>query len=162
MLNGLMTQLTRLKPGAQVEEAHMRNRQLNARWVYEKGKADKVVEFVKNNGKTYVRINDYTKLRELFGQLLREIQRIKSEGDYTAGKNLVETYGVKVDAALHAEILKRYATLNTKPYRGFIQPKLIAVMSGDKITDVKLEYPQSFYQQMIEYGKNYGLLPVKN
>ena len=162
MLNGLMTQLTRLKPGAQVEEAHMRNRQLNARWVYEKGKTDKVVEFVKNNGKTYVRINDYTKLRELFGQLLREIQRIKSEGDYTAGKNLVETYGVKVDAILHAEILKRYATLNTKPYRGFIQPKLIPVMSGDKITDVKLEYPQSFYQQMIEYGKNYGLLPVKN
>ena len=162
MLNGLMTQLTRLKPGAQVEEAHMRNRQLNARWVYEKGKTDKVVEFVKNNGKTYVRINDYTKLRELFGQLLREIQRIKSEGDYTAGKNLVETYGVKVDAILHAEILKRYATLNTKPYRGFIQPKLIPVMSGDKITDVQLEYPQSFYQQMLEYGKNYGLLPVKN
>ncbi len=162
MLNGLMTQLTRLKPGAQVEEAHMRNRQLNARWVYEKGKADKVVEFVKKDGKTYVRINDYTKLRELFGQLLKEIQRIKSEGDYTAGKNLVETYGVKVDAALHAEILKRYATLNTKPYRGFIQPKLIAVMSGDKITDVKLEYPQSFYQQMMEYGKSYGLLQVKN
>jgi dipeptidyl-peptidase-3 len=162
MLNGLMTQLTRLKPGAQLEEAHMRNRQLNARWVYEKGKAENVVEFVKKDGKTYVRINDYNKLRDLFGQLLKEIQRIKSEGDFNAGKNLVETYGVKVDAVLHNEILKRYATLNTKPYRGFIQPKLVPVMSGDKITDVKIEYPESFYQQMIEYGKNYALLPLKN
>jgi dipeptidyl-peptidase-3 len=162
MMNGLMTQLTRLKPGDQVEEAHMRNRQLNAKWVLEKGKADKVVEFVKKDGKTYVRINNYKKLRELFGQLLREIQRIKSEGDFNGGKNLVETYGVKVDAALHNEVLQRYKKLNVKPYRGFIQPKLIPVMDGDKITDVKLEYPQSFFQEMIEYGKKYSYLPVKN
>ncbi|MEO6489138.1 MAG: hypothetical protein ABIO04_04285 [Ferruginibacter sp.] len=162
MMTNLMTQLTRLKPGAQLEEAHMRNRQLNARWAYEKGKAENVVEFVKKDGKTYVRINDYNKLRVLFGQLLKEIQRIKSEGDFNAGKNLIETYGVKVDPALHNEILKRYATLNTKPYRGFIQPRLVPVMNGDTITDVKIEYPQSFYQQMLEYGKAYGFLPVKN
>ncbi len=162
MMNGLMTQLTRLKPGDQLEEAHMRNRQLNAKWAFEKGKADNVVEWVKNNGKTYVRINDYKKLRDLFGQLLREIQRIKSEGDYNGGKNLVETYGVKVDAALHNEILQRYKTLNLKPYRGFIQPQLVPVMDGDKITDVKVEYPQSFFQQMIDYGKKYSFLPLKN
>jgi dipeptidyl-peptidase-3 len=140
----------------------MRNRQTIARWFYEKGKKDNVVEFVKNNGKTYVRINDYNKLRDLFGQLLREIQRIKSEGDFNAGKNLVETYGVKVDPVLHKEILERYKTLNVKPYRGFIQPKLTATMDGDKITDVKIEYPESFYQQMMEFGKNYSYLPVKN
>src|SRR5207237_4413594 len=112
MINGLITQLTRLKLGDNIEEAHMRNRQMNARWVYEKGRKDNVVEFVKKDGKTYVRINDYNKLRDLFGQLLREIQRIKSEGDYNAGKNLVETYGVKVDVKLHKEILERYAKLN--------------------------------------------------
>ena len=162
LMNGLMTQLTRLKPGAQIEEAHMRNRQLNARWVFEKGKKDKVVEFIKKDGKTYVRINDYKKLRELFGQLLREIQRIKSEGDFEAGKNLVETYGVKVDQALHKEILERYKKLNVKPYRGFIQPKLVPVMEGEKITDVKIEYPQSFFEQMMDYGKKYAFLPVKN
>ncbi|MCW3091129.1 MAG: Dipeptidyl-peptidase [Ferruginibacter sp.] len=162
MMNGLMTQLTRLKPGEQLEEAHMRNRQLNARWVYEKGKQDKVVELVKIKGKTYVRINDYKKLRELFGQLLREIQRIKSEGDFEAGKNLIETYGVKVDLALHREILERYKKLNVKPYRGFIQPKLVPVMDGETITDVKLEYPTSFFQQMMDYAKKYSFLPVKN
>ena len=162
MMNGLMTQLTRLKPGEQLEEAHMRNRALNARWAYEKGKKDNVVEFVKKDGKTYVRVNDYEKLRDLFGQLLKEIQRIKSEGDYAAGKALVETYGVKVDPVLHKEILERYAKLNVKPYRGFIQPRLVPVMDGDKITDVKVEYPESFYQQMIEYAKKYSYLPVKN
>jgi dipeptidyl-peptidase-3 len=162
MMNGLMTQLTRLKPGEQVEEAHMRNRQLIARWAYEKGKKENVVEFVKRDNKTYVRVNDYDKLRKLFGDLLREIQRIKSEGDFNAGKNLVETYGVKVDQKLHKEILERYAKLNVKPYRGFIQPKLIPVMNGNDITDVKVEYPTSFYQQMIEYGKNYAFLPIKN
>ena len=162
MMNGLMTQLTRLKPGEQLEEAHMRNRQLNARWVYEKGRKDNVVEFVKKDGKTYVRINDYKKLRELFGQLLREIQRIKSEGDFNGGKNLVETYGVKVDAALHNEVLQRYKKLNVKPYRGFIQPRLVPLMDGDKITDVKVEYPQSFFAQMMEYGNKYSFLPVKN
>jgi dipeptidyl-peptidase-3 len=162
LMNGLMTQLTRLKPGEQIEEAHMRNRQMNARWVYEKGKKDNVVEFIKKNGKTYVRINDYTKLRDLFGQLLREIQRIKSEGDFNAGKNLVETYGVKVDPKLHREILDRYAKLNVKPYKGFIQPLLVPVMNGDQVADVKLEYPTSFFEQMMEFGKKYAFLPVKN
>lgn len=162
MMNGLMTQLTRLKPGEHLEESHMRNRQLNAKWVYEKGKGENVVEFVKKNNKTYVKINDYTKLKDLFGRLLKEIQRIKSEGDFNAGKALVETYGVKVDAALHKEILQRYAVLNVKPYRGFIQPKLVPVMDGDRITDVKVEYPESFFQQMMEYGKKYAFLPVKN
>ncbi|MGI8582266.1 MAG: dipeptidyl-peptidase 3 family protein [Chitinophagaceae bacterium] len=162
LMNGLMTQLTRLKLGDKVEEAHMRNRQMVSRWVYEKGKKDSVVQFVKNNGKTYVKINDYSKLRELFGQLLREIQRIKSEGDFNAGKNLIENYGVKVDIALHKEILERYKKLNVKPYRGFIQPTLVAVMDGDKVTDVKIEYPTSFYEQMMEYAKKYSFLPVKN
>lgn len=162
MMNGLMTQLTRLKPGEQLQEAHMRNRQLVARWAYEHGKSDNVVEFVTKNEKTYVQINDYNKLRDLFGQLLREIQRIKSEGDYNGGRNLVETYGVKVDPRLHNEVLERYAKLNVKPYRGFIQPRLISVMIGGKITDVKVEYPQSFYEQMMEYAKKYSFLPVKN
>jgi dipeptidyl-peptidase-3 len=161
-MNGLMTQLTRLKLGDNVEEAHMRNRQMLARWVYEKGKKDNVVEFVKRDGKTYVQVNDYNKLRTLFGELLREIQRIKSEGDFNAGKNLIENYGVKVDLALHKEILERYKKLNVKPYRGFIQPTLVAVMNGDKITDVKIEYPTSFYEQMMEYAKKYSFLPIKN
>lgn len=159
MMNGLMTQLTRLKLGDDIEEAHMRNRALNAYWVYEKGKKDKVVEFVKENDKTYVQINDYEKLRGLFGELLREIQRLKSEGDYEAGKNLVENYGVKVDQPLHKEVLDRYAKLNLKPYKGFIQPKLVAVEENGKITDVKIEYPTSFYEQMLGYGKEYGFLP---
>jgi dipeptidyl-peptidase-3 len=162
MMNGLMTQLVRLNPGANLEEAHMRNRQLNAMWAYEKGKKDNVVEFVKKGGKTYVKINDYNKLRELFGQLLREIQRIKSQGDYQAGKNLIEMYGVKVDPALHKEVLERYKKLNVKPYKGFIQPKLVPVMDGDKITDVKIEYPTNFFDQMIEYGKNYSFLTLNN
>ena len=162
MMNGLMTQLTRLKLGDQIEEAHMRNRALNAYWVYEKGKAENVVEFVKKDGKTYVQINDYDKLRTLFGELLREIQRIKSEGDYQAGKALVETYGVKVNPELHKEVLDRYAKLDAKPYSGFIQPRLVPVMNGDKVTDVKVEYPESFFGQMMEYGKNYSYLPVVN
>jgi dipeptidyl-peptidase-3 len=162
LMNGLITQLTRLKPGAQIEEAHMRNRQMNAKWVYEKGKKDSVVQFVKKNGKTYVQINDYNKLRDLFGQLLREIQRIKSEGDFNAGKNLVENYGVKVDPVLHKEVLARYKTLNLRPYKGFIQPRLVPVMNGDKISDVKVEYPTSFFEQMMEYAKKYSFLPVKN
>lgn len=162
MMNGLMTQLTRLKLGDQIEEAHMRNRALNAYWVYEKGKQAKTVEFVKRDGKTYVRVNDYEKLRLLFGELLREIQRIKSEGDYAAGKALVETYGVKVNQELHQEVLDRYAKLNIKPYKGFIQPKLVPVMKGTEITDVKVTYPESFFKQMMDYGKEYGFLPVKN
>lgn len=162
MMNGLMTQLTRLKPGENLEEAHMRNRQLIAMWAYEHGKQDNVVELVKRNGKTYVKINDYEKLRTLFGQLLREIQRIKSEGDFEAGKNLVETYGVRVDQELHKEVLERFATLDIKPYKGFIQPKLVPVMNGDKIIDVRITYPDNFFEQMMEYGKKYAYLPVKN
>lgn len=162
IMNGLMTQLTRIKLGDNIEEAHMRNRQLNAKWVYEMGKKDSVIVFVKRDNKTYVEINDYAKLRTLFGQLLREIQRIKSEGDFKAGQALVENYGVKVDQTLHKEILDRYSKLGIKPYRGFIQPKLTAVKSGDKITDVKIEYPSSFFAQMMEYGKNYSYLGTVN
>ena len=160
--NGLITQLTRLKMGDDLEEAHMRNRQLNAMWAYEHGKKDNVIEMVKRDGKTYVNINDYEKLRNLFGQLLKEIQRVKSEGDYKGGKNLVETFGVKVDQKLLAEVLERYKHLGLKPYKGFIQPKLVAVMDGEKITDVKVEYPNSFFDQMMEYGKTYSFLGVKN
>ena len=162
IMNGLMTQLTRLKLGDKVEEAHMRNRQMVARWAYENGKKGSVIQFVKRDGKTYVKINDYNMLRTLFGQLLREIQRIKSEGDFNAGKNLIENYGVKVDPILHKEILERYTKLNVKPYRGFIQPRLVPVMDGDKITNVKIEYPTSFFDQILEYGKKYSFLPVKN
>ncbi|KXK42839.1 MAG: Dipeptidyl-peptidase III [Bacteroidetes bacterium OLB11] len=162
IMNGLMTQLTRIKLGDNLEEAHMRNRQLNAKWVYEKGKKDNVIEFVKKDGKTYVKINDYQKLRVLFGNLLREIQRIKSEGDFKAGQALVENYGVKVDRTLHKEILDRYAKLNIKPYNGFIQPKLVPVMENDEIIDVKIEYPSSFFSQMMEYGSSYGFLGVNN
>jgi dipeptidyl-peptidase-3 len=162
MMNGLMTQLTRLKPGARIEEAHMRNRALVAHWAYEKGKKDNVVAFVKLNGKTYVQVNDYNKLRALFGQLLKEIQRIKSEGDFKAGQKMVETYGVKVDPVLHAEILERFAKLGIKPYKGFIQPKLVPMMTGNDISNIEIQYPDNFFNQMMEYGKNYGYLPVKN
>jgi dipeptidyl-peptidase-3 len=162
IMNGLMTQLTRLKMGDDIEEAHMRNRQLNAKWAYEMGKKENVIEFVKRGGKTYVQINDYVKLRKLFGDLLREIQRIKSEGDFKAGQALVEGYGVKVDQVLLKEVLTRYATLGIKPYRGFIQPKLTAGMDGEKVKDVKIEYPSSFFSQMMEYGKNYSFLGIKN
>ncbi|TZF86463.1 dihydrofolate reductase (plasmid) [Pedobacter sp. BS3] len=162
IMNGLITQLTRIKPGDNIEEAHMRNRQLIARWAYEQGKKDHVIEFVKENGKTYTRINDYKKLRQLFGQLLREIQRVKSEGDFNAGKNLIETYGVKVDQDLLNEVLARYAKLNIKPYKGFIQPELQPVMNSDEITDVKVVYPTSFFKQMLDYGKKYAFLPVMN
>lgn len=162
MMNGLMTQLTRIKLGDEIEEAHMRNRALIAHWAFEHGKKDNVVAFIKVNGKTYVHINDYEKLRTLFGQLLREIQRIKSEGDYEAGKNLVETYGVKVDPVLHKEVLERYAALKLKPYKGFIQPKLIPVMENGEIKDVKITYPANFYEQMLDYGKEYDFLPAVN
>jgi dipeptidyl-peptidase III len=114
------------------------------------------------SGKTYVQVNDYNKLRDLFGQLLREIQRIKSEGDYKAGKELVEKYGVKVDQKLHAEVLERYAKLDVKPYRGFIQPRLVAVKDGERIVDVRVEYPTSFFDQMMEYGQKYAFLPAIN
>jgi len=160
--NGLMIQLARLKSGEQIEEAHMRNRQMIAAWCYEKGKTENVIEKKTVNGKTYFAVNDYEKLRKLFGDLLREVQRIKSEGDYQAGKNLIENYGVKADSVLHAEVLERYTKLGIAPYAGFIQPKLVPVMDGDKITDVKVEYPDDFVEQMLEYGKKYALLPVVN
>jgi len=160
--NGLMIQLARIQPGENVEEAHMRNRQLIAKWVYEKGLPDKVIERKVKDGKTYFVINDYDKLKNLFGQLLREIQRIKSEGDYTAGKNLVENYGVKVDEELHKEVLERYKKLNISPYAGFINPKLVPVMNGTWIIDVKVEYPEDFTKQMLEYSKEFSFLPTYN
>ncbi|QNH63476.1 dipeptidyl-peptidase 3 family protein [Hymenobacter sediminicola] len=160
--NGLMTQLVRLQLGETVEEAHMRNRQMVAKWVFEKGKQEKVVEKVMRDGKTYFRVNDYEKLRGLFGQLLRELQRITSEGDYAAGKALIETYGVKVDPVLHKEVLARYATLNIAPYAGFIQPRLVPVEQDGKIVDVKVEYPTDFAKQMLDYGRKYRLLPNYN
>jgi dipeptidyl-peptidase-3 len=162
MMNGMITQLTRLKPGENLEEAHMRNRALISRWAFEKGEKDKVVEMVKKDGKTFVKINDYKKLRGFFGELLKEIQRIKSEGDFAAGQKLVETYGVKVDPTLHKEVLERFEKLNVAPYKGFIQPVLVPVMNGEEITDVRIEYPTDFASQMLSYGKKYSLLPVKN
>ncbi len=162
ILNGLMTQLVRIEVGDDLEESHMRNRQLNAAWAFEKGSKDKVIEKVVQNGNTYFRINDYAKLRDLFGQLLKEIQRIKSEGDFNAGKNLVENYGVKVDQALLKEVHTRMEKLSIAPYMGFIQPKLVPVMEGDKMVDVKVENNESFIDQMLRFGKEYGFLPVKN
>ncbi len=162
MRNGLITQLTRLNLGENLEEAHMRNRQLNAAWVFEKGKADNVVEMVKKDGKTYVKINNYEKLRDLFGQLLKEIQRIKSEGDFKAGAALVENYGVKVDQDLLKEVKDRFAKLNVAPYKGFVQPKLTPVIENDKIVDVKVSYPDNWLNDQLERGKNYGFLPAKN
>lgn len=160
--NGLMQQLRRLKPGEQLEQAHMRNRQMVASRVYEQGKAEKVIEKKVRDGKTYFVINDYQKLRGLFGQMLREVQRITSEGDFEAAKNLVESYGVKVDPELHREVLERYSKLNMAPYVGFINPKLVPVMQGDQIVDVKVEYPDDFSGQMLEYAKEYSFLPDYN
>jgi dipeptidyl-peptidase-3 len=159
---GLLVQLSRLKPGHNLEEAHMRNRQFIAAWVYEKGKKENVIEKKRQDGKTYFVVNDYNKLRTLFGDLLREIQRIKSEGDYKAGHDLVENYGVKVDPSLHKEVLARYEKLHISPYIGFIQAQLTPVMDGDKITDIKVDYPMDFVEQMLYYGKKYALLPVEN
>jgi dipeptidyl-peptidase III len=160
--NGMMTQLVRLKLGDNVEEAHMRNRQLIAKWAFEKGAKDNVIEKKTKDGKTFFVVNDYAKLKELFGELLREIQRIKSEGDYAAGKALVENYGVKVDPALHKEVLERYSKLNIAPYAGFINPRLVPVMEGGKITDVKVEYPADFKEQMLYYAKQHSFLPSEN
>lgn len=159
---GLLVQLSRLELGEQLEESHMRNRQMVAAWAYEQGKADKVIEKRVKDGKTYFVINDYEQLRALFGQLLREVQRIKSQGDFEAGKALIETYGVTVDRALHEEVKRRYDALNVAPYKGFVQPKLVPVMDGDAIVDVKLEYAEDFTAQMLEYGERYSFLPVWN
>lgn len=160
--NGLMTQLTRIEPGKNIEQAHMRNRQLIAKWCFEKGKTENVIEKKDVNGKTYFVINDFMKLRNIFGELLREIQRIKSTGDYETGKALVENYAVIVDQDLHKQVLDRFSKLNIAPYGGFINPKFVPVMQGDSIVDVKIEYPDNYVQQMMEYSDNYSFLPTYN
>lgn len=159
MMNGLMTQLVRIEPGAQIEEAHMRNRQLIARWVLEKGQDGQVVEWVKKKEKTFVRINDYVRLRKLFGELLAEIQRIKSEGDFEAARVLVENYAVKVDAKLHAEVLERYRSLHLAPYKGFVNPVYTPqVDKSGEITDVTVSYDEGYTEQMLRYSRDYSNL----
>ena len=159
ILNGLMTQLTRIEPGKDVEESHMRNRKLISEWAYEHGKADNVIEYVKRDGKTFIKINDYAKLRDLFGQLLAEVQRIKSEGDYDACMNLVEQYAVKVDPEIHNEVLERYAKLNIAPYKGFVNPVYTAVTDGNgNITDIKVDYSENYVDQMLRYSRDYSPL----
>lgn len=159
MMNGLLTQLTRIQPGHQVEEAHMRNRALIAHWCLEKGAAEQVMELVVKDGKTYLRINDYEKLRTLIATLLAEVQRIKSEGDYEAARDLVERYGVKVDAHLHQEILSRYEQLHLAPYKGFLNPVMTPVRNAQgEIVDITLDYTESYAQQMLRYSKDYGFL----
>ena len=160
--NGLLVQLARIKPGDNIAQSHMRNRQLICAWAFEKGKKDNVIERVEKDGNIYFVIRDYEKLRVLFGQLLAEIQRIKSTGDFEAGKNLIENYGVKVDRAVHTNVLKRYAKLGVKPYSGFIQPKLVPLMEGEEVIDVKVEYPTDFTKQMLEYSEKYTTLPTYN
>lgn len=159
MMNGLMTQLVRIEPGCTVEEAHMRNRQLIARWALEHGQAEHVVEMVNRDGKTYVRINDYAKLRMLFGKLLAEIQRIKSEGDYEAARQLVETYAVQVDPVLHAEVLQRYCSLHLAPYKGFVNPVYTPQTDAEgNITDVHISYSEGYAEQMLRYSRDYSNL----
>lgn len=167
--NGLMLQLYRIELGDFIEESHMRNRQLIARWVFEKGKDVKlpagevgVIEKIIKNGKTFFVINDFNRLRNLFGVLLKEIQRITSEGDFESAKLLVETYGVKIDKELHREVKERYSKLNISPYRGFINPVLIPVYQKDKLIDVKIEYPEKFMDQMLFYSERYSFLPTEN
>ena len=155
-MNGLMTQLIRIEPGRQIEEAHMRNRALIAHWCYEQGD---VIKMEQREGKTYVRITDYEALRGLFAQLLAEIQRIKSEGDYEAARQLVEQYAVQVDATLHQEVLERYQRLNLAPYKGFINPMMTPVLDKDgQICDIQLSYSESYAHQMLRYSSEYGTL----
>ena len=159
ILNGLMTQLMRIEPGKDVEEAHMRNRKLISEWAYEHGRKDNVIEMIDINGKTFIKINDYKRLRELFGELLGEIQRIKSEGDYEAGRDLVEKYAVKVDPKLHKEVLDRYAHLNIAPYKGFVNPVYTPVFDADgNITDVTIDYTETYIPQMLRYSRDYSPL----
>ncbi|MDD5870196.1 MAG: dihydrofolate reductase, partial [Bacteroidales bacterium] len=159
ILNGLMTQLMRIEPGKNIEEAHMRNRQLIAAWAYEHGKKDNVIEMVKRDGKTFIKINDYNALRNLFGSLLAEIQRIKSEGDYAAGKALVEQYAVKVDPDLHREVLDRYARLDIAPYKGFVNP-VYSLKKDDngQVVDVTLDYTEGYIDHMLRYSRDYSPL----
>lgn len=157
ILNGLMTQLMRIEPGKDVEEAHMRNRKLIAEWALEKGKPHKVIEIVKEKGKTYIKINDYKRLRELFGELLKEIQRIKSEGDYEAGRDMVEKYAVKVDPKLHKEVLDRYSKLDIAPYKGFVNPVYRPIMNANgEIIDIKIDYTEDYPTQMLRYSRRYS------
>lgn len=161
MMNGLLTQLVRIEEGKDVEEAHMRNRQLIARWVFEQGAADKVVELKKREGKTFVVINDYQQLRVLFGKLLAEVQRIKSEGDYEAGRSLVENYGVKIDPVLHHEIRERYVRLHLSPYKGFVNPIMREVKDDSgHVTDITLDYTEGYAEQMLRYSRDYSYLSL--
>ncbi|MBQ0115721.1 MAG: dihydrofolate reductase [Bacteroidales bacterium] len=162
IMNGLMTQLFRIEPGKDIEESHMRNRKLISEWCYKMGKKDHVIELVKRSGKTYVKINDYTKLRHLFGELLKEIQRIKSEGDYEAGRKMVETYGVKVDPKIHKEVLKRYGTLDIAPYKGFVNPvyNVVKDVNGN-ISDITISYNENYVDQMLRYSRDYSPLTNK-
>ena len=163
IMNGMISQLTRIEPGKNIEESHMRNRALIARWAFEKGSADKVIELKKRDGKTFVVINDYKALRNLFGKLLAEIQRIKSTGDYAAARDLVEHYGVKVDPALHNEVLERYAKLNLAPYKGFVNPVYTPVYDKNgKITDVKVSYTEGYAEQHLRYSRDYATMPIRN
>jgi len=157
---GLMTQLVRVELGKDIEESHMRNRQLIAKWAYEKGKPDNVIEKKTRDGKTFFVVNDHQKLRVIFGELLREIQRIKSEGDFEAAKSMVENYGVKVDREIHKEVLERWEKLKIATFSGFINPKLTPIIIGESIDDIKIEYPDNFMEQMMEYSKEYSYLPV--
>lgn len=161
MMNGLLTQLVRIEEGKDVEEAHMRNRQLIARWVFEQGATDKVVELKKREGKTFVVINDYQQLRALFGKLLAEVQRIKSEGDYEAGRSLVENYGVKIDPVLHHEIRERYVRLHLSPYKGFVNPIMREVKDDSgHVTDITLDYTEGYAEQMLRYSRDYSYLSL--
>ncbi len=163
IMNGSMTQLTRIQPGKNIEQAHMRNRATISNWVIEKGKDDNVVSFEKRDDKTYIVINDYEKLRSLFGELLKEVQRIKSEGDFEAGKALIENYGVKVDPQLHAEVLSRYEALDIAPYKGFVNPvyKPETDENGN-IVDITVSYDEGYVQQQLRYSRQYSVLPLKN
>ena len=162
IMNGMMTQFSRIELGKDVEESHMRNRKLIAEWCYEKGKKDNVIEWVKKDGKSYIVVNDFEALRKLFGELLKEVQRIKSKGDYEAGRKLVENYAVKIDPELHKEVLERYNKLGIEPYSGFVNPDYELVMQDGKVKDVKLVYKYNYTEQMLDYSKNYSFLPSIN
>jgi dipeptidyl-peptidase-3 len=159
---GLMTQLVRVEPGKNIEESHMRNRQMIAKWAFEQGLPNNVIERKTRDGKTFFVVNDHQKLRSLFGRLLHEIQRIKSEGDYEAAKNLVETYGVKIDQSIHNEVLERWKKLNIAAFSGFINPVLTPVFKNNEIFDINIEYPENFENQMLDYARKYAFLPLQN
>ena len=160
--NGLLTQVTRIKLGEEIEEDHMRNRALIARWCFENGQKQNVIELLERKGKHCVKINDYDALRNLFGQLLKIVQRIKSTGDFQAGKELVEQYGVKIDPELHKEVLTRYQALNLAPYGGFVNPRIVPVEKDGQVVDATVQYENNYVQQMLEYGEKFSLLPLEN